>query len=168
VKMDEVMERVRALAEEEIRAQGHVATGRGVNSLEGVVIDGRGERIVGGLFVEEYMIIQDEGVTAARIPYSPGSGRRFSRFIQGLIRWSEVVKPGMADEERLGFAIAVAKTMKKEGMPTRGSYSFSRNGRRTGWIESGVEDQREKIENELALFKILEGEFGAAVDQAMR
>ena len=33
----------------------------------------------------------------------------------------------------LGAAFAIAKTQKREGMPTKGSYKFSSNGRRKNW-----------------------------------
>jgi hypothetical protein len=40
----------------------------------------------------------------------------------------------------LGTAIRVAKTAKVEGHPTDGSFAFSKNGKRTGFIASVLQN----------------------------
>lgn len=120
---------------DEIEMQGHRATGSLIDSVEGVVdatIDGFSTDILHN----KYGIFQDKGVRAKNIPFSPGSGKKTSQFITALANWVKLkrITSGL-DKDVLGAAFAIAKKMKKEGMPTRGSYRFSKNGRRTGWLK---------------------------------
>lgn len=154
-------------AQAEVRAQGHVASGRGVKSIE-KIINRKGTALEGIILAEEYMVGPvNEGVSASRVPYSPGSGRRTSRYIQALIDWiQKYIRPSFSDSEAKSFAFAIAKTAKKEGHPTRGSFSFSQNGRRTGWIENGIIRKADDLEKRLRLFAILRSEFGDALRKA--
>jgi hypothetical protein len=46
---------------------------------------------------------------------------------------------GLGSREALSAAFATAKKHKREGMPSRGSYAFSSNGRRTGFVKNTLE-----------------------------
>lgn len=133
----------------EIKDQGHELTGSLSKSLEYVV-----ETTVGGLVLNFYGNDYGEplntGVTAARIPYTPGKARApVSKYIQGLIRFVEL-RMSLRGKEAVGVAFAIARKHKREGMPTRGSFRFSTNGRRTRWVDAVIEDDRAKLDEFIA------------------
>lgn len=168
IRFRELLDELADFGREELRRQGHKATGRGIASLEGIVTRFTASEIAGAILANDYLIPVDTGVPASRIPFSPGSGAKFSLYIQGLIRWAGVVKPGLSDLERKSFAFAVAYTQLREGMPTRGSYSFSNNGRRKNWVAFGLESKEEYIEQQLRLFQIINDSFETAISEAIR
>lgn len=133
----------------EFKAQGHQLTGSFINSIEfDVVIDDGKFQITYSYAM--YGIYLRKGVAASRIPYSGrGKGRvstgRTSKYIQALIAYAR--KRGMRNPKRAAFAIAAKH--KREGMPTRASYRFSRNGRRTLFQESILDSERANIEREV-------------------
>lgn len=127
----------------EWKAQGHNLTGKAINEIETVVKFNINELTITGL-VLDYMAINNRGVTADKIPYTPNSGNRTSKYIQGLIDYAKK-RMGASDKEAKGIAFAIASKHKKEGMPTRASARFSSTGKRTGFIETAIN----KIEPEL-------------------
>lgn len=129
---------------EEIIAQGHVATGRLLNSLRTEIID-TNDTLIGRIYIADYAFILDKGVKSSRVPYSRGSGAGRSAYIDALLGWIDTIKPGMAEVEKKSFAFAIAQTAKNEGHPTRGSFQFSKNGRRTGWAKAAIQDNRRDI-----------------------
>ena len=149
----------------ELSAQGHKATGRGIASIEARVT-GTADALRGQILANDYLIPVDTGVPRGRIPYSRGSGARTSLYIQGLISWAGVVRPGLSEAERKSFAFAVANVHKQQGMPSRGSYAFSSNGRRKDWIESGLVGAAENLEDRLRLFALVTEFFEGAARQA--
>jgi hypothetical protein len=124
----------------EIIAQGHVATGNLLNSIH-TEIEDKGDSLVGRVYIADYAGILDKGVSASRIPYSPGSGAGSSKYIDALVNWISTIKPGLSDTDKKSFAFAIANKAKKEGHPTRGSFAFSKNGRRTGWAKAAIQDK---------------------------
>lgn len=141
------------LAEEikkELLAQGHNATGNLIDSIE-VRIEQTEEGYKGQIWINDYAFILNDGVKAERVPYKPGSGAKTSKYISALEKWVGVIKPSLTDKERLSFAFAIAKTAKKEGHPTRGSYAYSSNGRRKSWAEYAIDKNQKKIEDLLEL-----------------
>jgi hypothetical protein len=114
-----------------IDAQGHNLTGRLKGSFE-TVTTSTNSGIKADIMVEGYGQFVDQGVKAARIPYSGRSGRGGkSKYIEGLERVLYQTRPGFATEA-LRAAFATAAKHRREGMPTRASYRFSRNGKRLG------------------------------------
>ena len=142
-------------AKEELKSQGHRVTGRLEKSLEAVITFGA-DVIRGQILVEEYGIYLDKGVKPPRIPYQRGSGAGRSQYIQSLLEWAKKVKPSLSDKARKSFVFAVANKQKKEGNPTRGSYVYSSNGRRKGWIKHGLENPSENFDRVLDLEKYAE------------
>ena len=121
---------------DEIRQQGHVATGSLEKSFEAEIKDSDNDGFLGVIFGNDYWEAVDTGVSASRIPYSPGKGRGgTSKYIQALIEWAAVVRPELSDKERKSFVFAVATVASREGNPTRGAYSFSRNGERKNFVQ---------------------------------
>lgn len=117
----------------EWKAQGHNLSGKAVAEMELVIKETGNSILIYGM-VLDYMATINQGVTAAKIPYSPGSGAKSSQYIQGLISY---VKRRMnkSDKEATSIAFAIASKHKKEGMPSRSSVRFSSTGKRTGFIE---------------------------------
>lgn len=125
------------------KAQGHNLTGKAIQELETRVIDVRGVTIIQG-YIVDYMANINEGVPASRIPYSPGSGARTSKYISGLIDYVKR-RMGKSDREAKSIAFAIASKHKREGMPTKNSARFSSTGKRTGFIEAALDGIEPKI-----------------------
>jgi len=127
----------------EWRLQGHELTGSAVKQMETMVRMEINTLIIEG-FVPDYMAINNQGVTAARIPYTPNSGRPPSKYISGLIDYVKR-RMGKSDKEAKGIAFAIASKHKKEGMPTKTSARFSKTGKRTGFIEQALDKNSAKF-----------------------
>jgi hypothetical protein len=165
---DQIYARFQALLDEladagreEITQQGHVATGRGRDSLEGQIVSKNLAKLEGAIMAADYMVGPvNDGVKASRVPFGGGRSRGGkSKYIQGLVTWLRTIKPSLSDQERLSMAFAIGRTAKREGHPTRGSYAFSRNGARTSWIRRGLEINAEEIERRLRLFALVRGSY---------
>lgn len=119
-----------------IDAQGHNLTGRLKGSFETVTRQTENTSEA-DILVEGYGQFVDQGVKAARIPYSGRSGRGGkSKYIEGLKEF--FIKRGRGATEALRAAFATAAKHRREGMPTRSSYLFSRNGKRLGIITDEI------------------------------
>jgi hypothetical protein len=127
----------------EWRLQGHELTGSAVKQMETMVRMEINTLIIEG-FVPDYMAINNQGVTAARIPYYPNSGRPPSKYISGLIDYVKR-RMGKSDKEAKSIAFAIASKHKKEGMPTKTSARFSKTGKRTGFIEQALDKNSQKF-----------------------
>jgi len=120
----------------EWKAQGHNLSGKAISEIETVTKFQINELRITGL-VLDYMAINNSGVTADRIPYTPNSGRPPSKYIQGLIQYAKR-RMGASDKEAKSIAFAIASKHKKEGMPTRASAKYSSTGKRTGFLETAL------------------------------
>jgi hypothetical protein len=131
-----IADKILARVLKEWRDQGHDLTKKVENTAKTTIkqlIDV--VRIEGEL--EYYARFVNTGVPASKIPYSLPSGRGgTSKYIQGLIAYA--TKRGMDNPKSAAFAIAA--THKKEGMPSKGSYSFSSTGSRTSFVEDAFKD----------------------------
>lgn len=117
------------------KAQGHNLTGAAIRELETRIVAGSDIVIQG--YVIDYMANINAGVTAANIPYSPGSGAKSSKYISGLIDYVKR-RMGKSDREARSIAFAIASRHKREGMPSKASARFSSTGKRTGFIEAAL------------------------------
>ena len=134
-RYDEFAFDLAALFIRELEQQGHRATGRLIASVVAKVKAAMDDIEV-ALSHLDYGIIVNAGLKPAQVPYSRGSGAKTSKFIEALMGWIRLKGIGGGlDKTVRGIAFAIATTMKKEGMPTRGSYRFTSNGRRTMWID---------------------------------
>jgi hypothetical protein len=127
----------------EWRAQGHELTGSAVKQMETMVKFEINTLVIEGL-VPDYMAINNEGVPSNKIPYYPGSGRKTSKYIDGLIEYAKK-RMGKSDKEAKSVAFAIASKHKREGMPTKASARFSSTGKRTGFIEQALEKNSQKF-----------------------
>jgi len=108
------------------------------------------------ILAQDYLLIQNVGVSKGRIPFGGVSGNAStSRYIEELFNWAAVVKPSLTVQERRSFVFAVANTHKKEGMPSRGSFSYSSNGRRLSWVEFGMSNKVAQLERKIGIAEFL-------------
>jgi hypothetical protein len=158
--LQKLADEISALAIEVIamewRAQGHELSGSAVKQMETLVKFEINTLVIEGL-VPDYMAINNEGVTAARIPYTPNSGRPPSKYISGLIDYVKR-RMGKSDKEAKSIAFAIASKHKKEGMPTKGSVRFSTTGKRTGFIEQALD------KNSLKFIELIENAITFSVE----
>jgi hypothetical protein len=118
---------------EELTAQGHHLTGALEGSIKGTIkIDRRGDATLTGTAFS-YGHILDAGVSPDRIPYGGGGGGGTSKYIQGLISYFMLRGLDLREAKRAAFATANAH--KQHGMPTAGSYAYSKNGQRLNFID---------------------------------
>jgi hypothetical protein len=156
--LQKLADNISALAIEVIamewRAQGHELSGSAVKQMETVIREEIASIVIEG-YVPDYMAINNQGVPSNKIPYYPGSGRKTSKYIDGLIDYVKR-RMGKSDKEAKGIAFAIASKHKQEGMPTKNSViKHSKTGRRTGFIEIALEKSSPKfielIENAITL-----------------
>lgn len=141
--LEAAMKRLQTDLRGELKAQGHVLTGRLSESLE-YEIEVQGDVIVATMECEDYGLAIEFGVPAERIPYTPGGGGGgTSKYIQGLIRFWNL--RGVTGREGVRAAFATAAKHKREGLPTRSSYAFSTTGERTGFASTVLERDLELI-----------------------
>jgi hypothetical protein len=128
----------------EWRAQGHELSGSAVKQMETMVRMEINTLIIEG-FVPNYMAINNQGVPSNKIPYYPGSGRKESEYIKGLMKYVQQ-RMGKSEKESKGIAFAIASKHKKEGMPTKNSViKHSKTGKRTGFIEQALDKNSAKF-----------------------
>jgi hypothetical protein len=127
----------------EWKAQGHNLTGSAIKNMETVIRMETDKIIIEG-FVPDYMAINNKGVLATKIPYYPGSGRKESEYIKGLMKYAKQ-RFGASDKEAKSIAFAIASKHKKEGMPTIKSQKHSKTGKRTGFIEQALEKKEAEM-----------------------
>jgi hypothetical protein len=88
-----------------------------------------------GVHYAEYV---DRGISASTVRnkmFSPGSGKKSSNYIKGLTDYV-LKRMGIGGAQGLSIAFAIAHTHRKEGMPSTGSYEFTKTGERTGFIDA--------------------------------
>lgn len=116
----------------ELKAQGHDSSGQLVGSIE-TKINETIEGMRGELYMAYYYEFVNNFTPPSKIPFGGRSGRGGkSKYIEGLISFFT----RLAAQNPISRAFATAYTQKKEGRPTKGSYLFSSNGRRTGFLEA--------------------------------
>lgn len=132
---------------QELMQQGHYATGKLAETIRYEITAQDVEGFEAVILANDYWVFLENGVSASRIPYTVGGPRRggTSKYISALLDWAKVVRPELDEKERKGFVFAVAAKHKKEGMPTRGSYAFSKNGRRKGFASEVANNTIDKI-----------------------
>lgn len=128
----------------EIKEQGHKLTNKLIDSV-GYKIERTGGDFTIIFDMEFYGAILDKGVTAARIPFGgKGTGAKTSKYIQGLTRYARL-RFNVNAKEAVKIAFAIAHKQKKQGMPTKVSFKFSKTGKRTGFIEDTLQDVEKDI-----------------------
>jgi hypothetical protein len=128
----------------EWRAQGHYITGKVVEEIEYEINQTfEGVSITG--LMPAYGGYINEGVSAANIPFSPGSGAGKSKYIEGLIGFVQKRMAVATLQEAKSVAFAIAHTQKRQGMPTIGSYKYTSTGKRTEWVNDALRKNLDKL-----------------------
>lgn len=140
---DDIGDLAMTVVANEWKAQGHNLTGSAIKQMETMVKFQINTLIIEGL-IPDYMAINNKGVLATKIPYYPGSGRKESEYIKGLMRYAKQ-RFGASDKESKSIAFAIASKHKKEGMPTIKSHKYSKTGTRTGFIETALDKNSQKF-----------------------
>lgn len=141
-EVESLMKALQSEFREELKAQGHIDTGKLSDSIT-YNIELVSTAIIATMYMEDYGIPVDTGVPAANIPYTRGSGAASSQYIQKLIGWWQ--RKGLGDKEAKRAAFATANKHKQEGMPTRASFAFSNNGRRTTFVEATIDNNLDRL-----------------------
>lgn len=129
----------------EFAAQGHTMNGKLINDIEWVVKEETNMFTLSG-FMYPYGNILAAGTKSSKIPFSGRSGRGgTSKYIQALQDYAKERMNISGEKESLSVAFAIAHKQKKEGMPTRGSYAFSKSGKRLDWVEEALKHGEDKI-----------------------
>jgi len=115
--------------------QGRKLTGALVNSIDYNV-----KATVNSTYIEftllDYGMILNYGVPASRIPFSPGSGAKSSKYIDGLKAYAKL-KFSVNDKEAERIAFAIAYKQKKRGMPLDG---------KTGAVDNAIKDSSDEVQ----------------------
>ncbi len=127
-----------ASLQKELLGQGHKATGNLINSFEQRVIE-LPNSIVIEILMDEYGIYVNEG--------RKSGGKKVP--ISVLVEWIERRAIASGDKDVKSIAFAIQNTIHKEGMPTKGSFKFSNNGRRKGFIDFVIDNELDGVYNEL-------------------
>jgi len=132
---EQVGEVVKKAVKQAFIMQGRSLTGALVNSIDYSV-----NATVTSAYIEftllDYGMILNYGVPANRIPYSPGSGAKSSKYIDGLKMYAKL-RFNANDKEAERIAFAIARKHKKFGMPL---------DKKTGAVEKGLEESKEEVE----------------------
>jgi hypothetical protein len=132
---DQIGEIVKKAVKQAFIIQGRSLTGALVNSIDYSV-----NATINSAFIEftllDYGMILNYGVTPNKIPYSPGSGAKSSKYIDGLKLYAKL-RFNANDKEAERIAFAIAHKQKKFGMPL---------DRKTGAVEKGIKESTEEVE----------------------
>jgi hypothetical protein len=132
---EQVGEVVKKAVKQAFIMQGRNLTSALVNSIDYSV-----NATVTSAFIEftllDYGMILNYGVPANRIPFSPGSGAKSSKYIDGLKMYAKL-RFNANDKEAERIAFAIARKHKKFGMPLDG---------KTGAVEKGIKESSDEVE----------------------
>jgi hypothetical protein len=132
---EQVGEVVKKAVKQAFIIQGRSLTGALVNSIDYSV-----NATVTSAFIEftllDYGMILNYGVPANRIPFSPGSGAKSSKYIDGLKMYAKL-RFNANDKEAERIAFAIAHKHKKFGMPL---------DKKTGAVEEGIKESSDEVE----------------------
>jgi hypothetical protein len=138
VDFNKVGKLIIASLQKELIQQGHQSSGNLVNSFEQRVIEVPNSIVI-EILMDEYGIYVNEGrkTGGKKVP------------INVLVDWIERKAIVNGDKEVKSLAFAIQQTIHKEGIPTKGSFKFSNNGRRKGFIDFVIDNKLDNAINEL-------------------
>lgn len=136
------MELLRSELINELKAQGHNNTGKLINNIDLFIYTKKSD-IAGAIMMLDYARYMETGVSAEKIPYQRGSGKKTSKYINALIKYFRT--KGLSEKESKRASFATARNHKKGGMPTRASFKHSKNGRRKGFVSFTLKANEEKV-----------------------
>jgi len=138
VNISNIEKLIIAQLQAELIGQGHDATGSLVNSFESNSIS-LPEKVVIEILMSDYGIYVNEGrkAGAKRVP------------LQVLMDWVERRAIASGNKEVKQVAFAIQEKIFQEGSPTSGSFKFTPNGRRKGFIDFVIDNKLDPILEQL-------------------
>ncbi len=116
--------------------------------------------LVGEMYMNDYWIYVEKGVKGSKVPYGGRkTGKKVSKYIQALIGWFRL-RRGLGQKQAKRAAFATANVHKKEGIPSRNSFRFSKDGTRLGFVDSTLKKYEQKIQD------LMEERTGDSVEKA--
>lgn len=106
--------------------------------------------IVATMLMEDYYVFVEEKTEAANIPFGGRTGKKTSKYIQGLWRYWRL-KRGLGVKEALRASFATARVHKREGRPSRNSFRYSKDGTRLAFIDSTLKAMEASIAESLSV-----------------
>lgn len=123
------------VVKQELLDQGHKLTGSLIDTIRAEVEIKR-KMILGLVWMNEYFPYLEFPLPPEKVPYSPGSGAKSSKVVAALEKYWR--RRGLAPGEARRASFATLNKWKQEGRPTRASFRFSKNGRRTGFLTASI------------------------------
>lgn len=120
----------------ELEAQGHKMTGDLYNSIK-YEVKAETSKVLIEYSLYDYGMVQNYGIKPENIKIGKG-------LIDGLTKFVEK-RIGKSGKEATSIAFAIANKMKKEGMPTKNAFKYTKNGRRTNFIGEGIKEATPKV-----------------------
>lgn len=153
----EHMEKVKNLVlrkqADELQKQGHVDTGKLLNSLSAQIEIAQGEILEVTGEYEPYGKFLNDGVPGSRIRPSRRRGRGRGGNKQKSPRQLAIegwllrkVMPGASDKELSGRYHAIVATWRKKGFPSPGGRKFAANGRNTRFSDLAIMENEKQID----------------------
>lgn len=124
---------VYAQAVANFKLQGHNDTGRYLSTLS---VDRLGPQHY-VLMGQDYAQKVDQGQSAAEVRAMLANPIERMEAIRGISEWARR-KLNVSRDKSVGVAIAILKTASKTGFPTPNSKRFSRNGKRTEYLQDAI------------------------------
>ena len=142
-ELEKIMKQLQKELRKELRQQGHYLTGNLEQSIT-YEVKTTTSGYTGVMYAADYSIAINLGVRPEKIPYGGRTGRGGkSLYIEGLISFFR--RRGLPEKAAQGAAFATATIHKREGMPSRSSFRFSKNGRRTGFVTQVIGGKTEQL-----------------------
>lgn len=114
----------------ELLAQGHRASGKLIDEID-IVIEQKTENVIRGVIkMQDYYTYVNTGTRPHWPPFD------------AIYEWAKIIKSGEPDKEVRSFSYAVMNVMSEEGTPSKGSFTFSNNGRRTEFSKFAIDNNR--------------------------
>jgi len=135
-RINDIAEQLVHELKNEFEQQGHNASGKGLASIQHkTIIKGGNVHIqVTGI---DYLNFVNTGRNIGKMPP-----------VDAILEWVRIKNIAQGDEaERAAWAIA--KAIKREGIPTENAYKFSKNGRRKGFVEIVKMAQLEPLKQQI-------------------
>ena len=139
----------------ELLRQGHKFTGALSESIEGVVKKSIDSTRIDFLILQ-YGHSLNKGIKPSRIPYTPGSGRKKSKYIQGLMNWVKR-KLGYSKKRAERIAFAIASAQKRKGYPLTG---------KIGWIDITLKETEKELQEKISIW--VQAQLEDLIDQLIK
>lgn len=117
---------------DELVIQGHDATGTLFNTMRYEIKGGDTVEI----YMQDYAKFVDSGIRPGKLVSIPA-----------LIEWIEIKGIASGQRDIKNAAFAIRRKIQQEGSPTRNAFSYSQNGRRTGFIRIVADEHGKFILN---------------------